>query len=499
MRRRARGVGAAGLALAAGVPLAAYWATLAPSITWRNGGTDSGDVATAAAVLGLAHPPGYPLFVVLGHAAVRLPPGWEPARAVNLLCALLAAAAAAVAYASCRAFLRSRPEGGDRPVDAAAALAATWALALGPLWWRQANLATAHALNLLLAAVLCAFAVRAERPLGPRAAAGGAFALGLALSHHPTLLAVPLAFAAACVLTGAGPRLDRVRRARHAAALCLAAAAGLSPWALLPVLAASGPERVWGDPTTVPGLVALVSGAAYQENVWALGATGAAARAAAGVRALALTAGPVGLVAVLAGTALAWDGHRRYVVFAGALTALDLAGFAVYAARDVESYLLPAAVAVAPLAARALADAGRRLAARWPAAPAAWAAAAVGTAGLALAANAPTMDLSGDRDAVDFARAALGAAPPRAVLVAGDDRASFALRYTRWALGERPDTIVVDQRMLQWPWYRQDLERRLGRLVPGDGSDDGLPAAAARVGRPLVPVRADPQPPTARR
>src|SRR5687768_18545700 len=78
--------------LAAGVgllALALYLYTAAPGITWRNGGIDSGELATAVATGSVAHPPGYPTYLLLGRLATLLPV--EPARALAWLSALSAA------------------------------------------------------------------------------------------------------------------------------------------------------------------------------------------------------------------------------------------------------------------------------------------------------------------------------------------------------------------------------------------------------------------------
>ena len=48
------------------ISFAAYYATLAPTITWAHDGADGGDLITAAYTLGVAHPPGYPTYVLLG-------------------------------------------------------------------------------------------------------------------------------------------------------------------------------------------------------------------------------------------------------------------------------------------------------------------------------------------------------------------------------------------------------------------------------------------------
>lgn len=86
----------AGLALAAlaGTVLAAAGPWVARGVCFD----DSGDLQAASATLGIAHPPGYAVYVSVGHVLTWLP-GVEPARAVNLgallagLGALLAGAA----------------------------------------------------------------------------------------------------------------------------------------------------------------------------------------------------------------------------------------------------------------------------------------------------------------------------------------------------------------------------------------------------------------------
>src|SRR5207253_272577 len=76
--------------------LACYLRTLAPTITWRHGGGDGGDLAAAVAAFGIAHPPGYPAYVLLGHLVAALPLGGDLAYRLNLLSAAGAALAAAL-------------------------------------------------------------------------------------------------------------------------------------------------------------------------------------------------------------------------------------------------------------------------------------------------------------------------------------------------------------------------------------------------------------------
>src|SRR5437763_902312 len=68
-----------------------YSFTLAPTVTL----VDSGELILAAKTLGVAHPPGFPLYVLLAHFFTWLPIGSVAAR-VNFASALFAALAAAM-------------------------------------------------------------------------------------------------------------------------------------------------------------------------------------------------------------------------------------------------------------------------------------------------------------------------------------------------------------------------------------------------------------------
>src|SRR5581483_1437856 len=73
------------------ITLAAYLATLAPTVT----GEDSGELVPAAWTLGIPHPPGYPLWTVIAHLFTYVPIG-DAAFRVNLCSAVLGSAACAL-------------------------------------------------------------------------------------------------------------------------------------------------------------------------------------------------------------------------------------------------------------------------------------------------------------------------------------------------------------------------------------------------------------------
>lgn len=70
------------------IPFIVYLITLAPTVTF----IDSGELATVASKLGVAHPTGYPLFTILGKIFTLIPVGDEVYR-LNLMCAVISSLA----------------------------------------------------------------------------------------------------------------------------------------------------------------------------------------------------------------------------------------------------------------------------------------------------------------------------------------------------------------------------------------------------------------------
>jgi hypothetical protein len=117
----------------AAIALAVYVRTLAPGLT--------ADVDTAmfqfiGRVLGVAHNPGYPLYVLLTHAFSYVPIG-SLAYRINLFSGLLGAATVGLSFLIARRL-------GCRPAIAAAA---SLGLAFGEVFWSQAVIAEVYTLN----------------------------------------------------------------------------------------------------------------------------------------------------------------------------------------------------------------------------------------------------------------------------------------------------------------------------------------------------------------
>jgi hypothetical protein len=173
-------------ALAALLALGLYLRTLAPGLL----GGDSGEFQFAAWVTGLAHPTGYPLYLILGYLWSHLLPWGDPAGRLNLLSALFGALAVGLVYLLAVRTLRlagpaHQTELGYRLL--AAVTAATFAAS--PTFWSQAVIAEVYALNAaLVAGLLLTLVTWAADPVRDRPLYVGAAIFGLGLAHHRTIV-----------------------------------------------------------------------------------------------------------------------------------------------------------------------------------------------------------------------------------------------------------------------------------------------------------------------
>jgi hypothetical protein len=159
-----------------------YLRTLAPSVL----SGDAGEFQFAAYLLGVAHPTGYPLYLLLGKLFITLVPLGDPAFRMNLLSAVFAAATVAATYLLA---LELTPR---RTVASMAALT----LAFSLTFWSQAVEAEVYALNSLLVTATLLLLLRAttqphpglaiQPPVAWLLAAAGCY--GLSLAHHRTAI-----------------------------------------------------------------------------------------------------------------------------------------------------------------------------------------------------------------------------------------------------------------------------------------------------------------------
>ncbi len=217
--------------------LTIYLLTLAPTIGFR----DSGDMVTASYVLGVSHPSGFPLYMLLGKFFSFLPLGNIAVR-YNFMSAVFAALAAFFVFLSVRKIT------GNQVAGAAAA----FLLAFSVTFWSYAVFAEKYTLYAFFAAVLTYTALKFSKKKIPVFA----FLLGLGLTHHLSLIVFILPF------------LYLVRTEKYAfedwwkpiGAFLLP----LLLYAYLPLSAGSSAPLKWSNPDTLEKILNHISAREYR-------------------------------------------------------------------------------------------------------------------------------------------------------------------------------------------------------------------------------------------
>lgn len=462
--------------LLAGALLAIYLATLAPGLTWANGGSDGGDLIAAAATRGVAHPTGYPVYLLVAQIFQLLPVGSLAFR-TNLLSAVVSAVAALIVSETVRRSLRECTEASRL----LAGLVAAVCFGLAPLVWSQAVITEVYALHGFFIALLIYLIVVAK----PSAwtSLGMGLALGLAGGNHIlALLMAPAVLVAVAVkpYSSAGSGADDHRgwqlRWGPLAIALLGLLAGVSCYAILPLRAAGNPAVNWGAPVTTGRLWWLVSGNLYQDSLLPMDLRALWAHLQSSAALILQQIGFAGLILAVVGLVVGFS--RSRIQLATLWAAIAFTVFSLqFAVVDFSVHLLPVSLALAIWIGLGV---GRiSLEASRTSPTTAW---LVGVIALAYVlvvglGHWRQVDASSDTRAEDFGQRLMAQAPLDALIFAEGDRAVFSAWYFHYALRLRPDTVVIASALLPFDWYRESLRGTYPMLeIPVTAPDLWIPA-----------------------
>jgi hypothetical protein len=217
-----------------------YALTLCRTVFWY----DSAEFVTAAVTLGITHPPGYPLYTLLGHLFSGLP--LQPATAVNLMSAAFAALAVGLVFGV------GRRLGLDRIP------AATGAATLGAsgLFWSNALVAEVYCPAVAVSALVIYLLLRALDEQRFSLSLAAALVAGLGLGLHMSVATLGLGFAMLVWLNG--------KQASRLLAAAGAALAGSLVFLYVPLRAAQGPPLNICDPSNAGQFAWYLGGGAFR-------------------------------------------------------------------------------------------------------------------------------------------------------------------------------------------------------------------------------------------
>src|SRR5436309_1042773 len=358
------------------VALIVYSWTLAPAVTL----TDSGELIVAAYGLGVAHPPGTPLWVMLAHLASLAPVGSVAVR-INFSSAVFAALACGmltlvvaelVVTASCIGAPRRRNKAARQGSNAdgllmfAPAVGAGLLMAFSRTLWAYATITEVYTLNALLVLLVFFLVVRWRgRIIETRTDSSvavathdawiyaAAFVFGLAMGVHHVTVALTLPAIAVVVYRTEGLKFFTSRRLLYAALISISAL--ILVYSYLPWAASRSPAMNWGNPRSLQEIWWHITGRQYRVffsfSSAAMGAQFVEFCRMA-LREFGFAWLPLTLFLAFAGFASAYKRDRTAFWFLLLIVVADLAYSLSYEiAEDKDAYYLPAFIAIAIAAA----------------------------------------------------------------------------------------------------------------------------------------------------
>jgi hypothetical protein len=450
-------------ACAALCALLVYVSTMSPTV----GFIDSGELATVATTLGIAHPTGYPLFSMLGWIAAHIPAGREEIVRLNFLAAVLTASAVFFLFLAAYKIvvLVGRRMDGSRKRDELLLLSASASglaiLAFSETFWSQAVSVEVYSLHLLFVGAVLLMLLRAHEERVPGFWYATGFLLGLSFTNHmTTILLLP---GVLYLYFAAGPS----GKARWSILLSSAGffLLGLTPYLYLPLRAAQSPVMNWGNPVDLERLLWHVSG--KQFRVWIFSSPEVAGRQFRYfISELPVEFAVIGLVFGGAGLAALWRAHRKLALMTVIFFATCVAYAVNYDISDIDSYFLLAYICIGLWSACGVFAASSwvvcRLAKVRP-----WVAiCAVMVGMIPMNVHYRTVDESRNYLVEDYTRNMFASLRPGAVVFSYQwDYWVSASYYYQLVRGERTDIAVIDKELLRRSWYYHVLEGRYPWLI----------------------------------
>jgi len=437
-----------------------YLATIAPGLTWANSSSDGGDLITAAATAGIAHPSGYPVYLILARGFQLLPVGSLAFR-TNLLSAFFAITTSLMVY---WIILRRASIGLQNYDTYIAGISAGFAVGLAPLFWSQAVITEVYTLHAFFVALIIFLATQplTARQIGLDRVRGIVY--GLALGNHVTIIVlIPCAILVSCIssylpsqglISLPGNRKFDWKSAGRQLGWMLV---GLSVYITLPLRAINHPALNWGDPVNPRNFWWLVSGQAYQSyylpsswiQIWP--------RIQAGASLLMQQFGLLGILLGFTGLIVLFRSSRLYVltIWSGLFFGVIAIG---YQSQDSYVYFIPVIISFSIWIGITVGYIVHYLA-TWRI-PWVWLFAAVLLANFTfgVVGNWAEVDASHDDRAESFENQVMPVLPQNAIVFVEGDQAVFASWYFHFALKQRTDISVIAPDLLHWDWYLDSLK-----------------------------------------
>jgi len=474
-----------------------------PTVYWL----DSPEFTAAVQTLGIPHPPGHPLYIMLVKPFTLLPIGSIAFR-VSVASALFGAIASYLLFKLTFAIISKATPSATGGINAILSFVVAILTATSPGWLFQCVRAEVYSLQIMLVIgaiyPLTLFSLRGE-DRDDRLLYLSAFIFGLGLTNHHFIMlaALPASIPALVMLTknrgGAGAAKTSVK-------MGLIALSGLLPYLFIPLRSAAGAPISLGAIRTVADFFWVVSAKVYQKSMAKEHVVSLDDRTVDAIMTLMGELGPVLVIAALGGIYMLlrnpntrMSGVILFLLGTVTLLLRAIMGFDPFN-PDYYGYMLPAITALSIAAAVFAAISIDVLRFAFPnmrAIP--W---ILSTALIILPASKLDVaknkaDLSSFRATRLFYNMTMKDVEPNALVLTSYYKLFFILWSAKYIDGSRPDVTVINPQLFGYPGYlaavikeRPDLKKLARSMVVNGKITEATVADLAM----RMPLRVEPSP-----
>ena len=460
------------------ISFSVYSTTVCPTVSF----TDSGELATVAATLGIAHPTGYPLWTLVSRIAAMIPVGSEPIIRLNIFACILTALAIAMFFKLVLVLLRSLRTFRFKHTDLRAdhhlfcvlsGFVSSLTIGFSSTVWAQSTDTEVYALHALLVVITMYYFVSGieEQLTRPENVSQRlllfSFCLGLSFTNHMTTILLAPGFLYLFFATVGFDR-NAWRLVKLFVPFFLV---GLSVYCYLPIRSGAGPLLDWGHPVTLERILWHLTGKQYQ--VWMFSGSDVVKKQLNYfLRNFPTEFCWIVIPLIIVGVVETIVESRRFLTFAGLLFAGCVSYAVNYDIHDVDSYFL-----LAYIASGCILGVGVKRFVRWSssfslrlryALPAGILVTMVLPLGQ-VSLNRLDVDQSKNEQVASFVHNAYSQLEPNAIIFASTwDYLVSPSYYYQAVRKERPDVVIIDEELLKnRTWYPEQLNREYPGILHG--------------------------------
>lgn len=447
-----------------------YMSTIAPDLTWANRGADGGDLIIATATNGIAHPSGYPLYLLLARFFQLLPVGSLAFR-TNLMSVFFAILTALLVYAIVVRYLLA--ELNTYYVACIAGLSAGFATGFSPLFWSQAVIAEVYTLQAFLIVLIVYLTILPDKTVSQQQKLDRwrGLVYGLAVANHLTaILLIPGALVLNSLNQYSSPQglASPVKKLsinwKSAGRQAVWMLPGLFVYLVLPLRALNHPIINWGNPINLENFWWLVSGKIYRAYYLQITLASLWPRIEASGSLILQQFGLVGIILGFLGLVIFYKTSKLNILAIWIGVVFWITSL-IYQSSDSYIYFIPTIISFSIWIGICVGLSITYLKKHKAFLQVFFLSLLIINLFVGVIGNWENVDASQDARAGNFVKEVFTLAPENAIVFAEGDQAIFSLWYFHFVLDERSDLIVLATDLLHYDWYQESMKRTYPSLV----------------------------------